>query len=55
LLKLVEYNFCRAKATTLRNGQRHGNGDGWRQWQLRWSTVTETVMADSKANGNSNG
>ncbi len=47
--------FCRAKATTLRNGWRHGNGDGRRQWQLRWPMVTETAMADGKGDGDSNG
>jgi hypothetical protein len=55
LLQLVEYIFCRAKAKTLRNGRGHGDGDGRRQWQLRWPTVKETAMANSKGNGNSNG
>jgi hypothetical protein len=52
LLQLVEYNSCHAKATTLRNGQRHGNGDGQWQWQLRWPTVIETAMANGKGNSN---
>jgi hypothetical protein len=55
LLQLVKYNSCCAKATTLGNGERHGNGDGRRQWQLRWLTVTETAMADNKGNCNGNG
>ncbi len=55
MLQLVECNFCRAKATTLRNGQRHGDGDGQRQWRLRWLRVTETAMADGKGDGDSDG
>ncbi len=55
LLQLVEYNSCRAKATTLRNDQQHGDGNGQQQWQLQWPTVTETAMADGKGNGKSNG
>jgi hypothetical protein len=52
---LVEYNSCRAKATTLRNGHWHGDGDGKWQWQLRWLTVMETAIANSKSIGDSNG
>ncbi len=55
LLQLVEYNSCYAKATTLRNGQRHGNSDGQWRWQLQWLTVMEMAMANSKGNSNSNG
>jgi hypothetical protein len=55
LLQLVKYNSCRAKATPLRNGQWYVNGDGRRQWQLRWSMVMEKAMADGKGDGNSNG
>jgi hypothetical protein len=54
LLQLVEYNFCRTKATTLRNGQQHGDSDGQWQWQLQWPAVTETSMANGKGNGKNN-
>ncbi len=55
MLQLIEYNFCRNKATALRNGQRHGNSDVQHQWQLRWPAVMETAMANGKSDGNSNG
>jgi hypothetical protein len=55
LLQLIEYNSCRAKATTLRNGQRHGNSAGGWQWQLQLPMVTETVLANGKGDGDSNG
>jgi hypothetical protein len=55
LLQLAKYNSCRAKATTLRNGQPHGNGDGRWRWQLQCLTVMGTAMANGKGKGDSNG